>query len=204
MGLREDCREQHGKDIIENVLAYRVGAFYQCCEFCKETDGCKAYTWYEYDGGMCYLKYAIGPIGTKANWTTASNYCKELGSILTSISDKHDNDFITNISEPYKESQVWIGLYKLNSEQIREAKQSNKDVHDDGWAFIDSGWSYRNWHIGEPSGDGDCGTIGWSDYKDQWNDAPCDGIYTFICQKTPDLSHERDMLNPGACCDLGD
>lgn len=59
------CTKQIGTDIIEQVLAYRVGEEYQCCDFCKETKGCEAYTFDQYDGGMCWLKYADVPLVRK-------------------------------------------------------------------------------------------------------------------------------------------
>uniref|UniRef100_A0A914C8J8 Metalloendopeptidase n=1 Tax=Acrobeloides nanus TaxID=290746 RepID=A0A914C8J8_9BILA len=59
------CTKQIGTDIIEQVLAYRVGEEYQCCDFCKETKGCEAYTFDQYDGGMCWLKHADVPLVRK-------------------------------------------------------------------------------------------------------------------------------------------
>uniref|UniRef100_A0A914DVI8 Metalloendopeptidase n=1 Tax=Acrobeloides nanus TaxID=290746 RepID=A0A914DVI8_9BILA len=42
------CTQHKGTDIIGHDLEYRIGQEYDCCKFCEETKGCKAYT---YDTG---------------------------------------------------------------------------------------------------------------------------------------------------------
>uniref|UniRef100_A0A914D7J1 Metalloendopeptidase n=1 Tax=Acrobeloides nanus TaxID=290746 RepID=A0A914D7J1_9BILA len=39
------CTQHKGTDIIGHDLEYRIGQEYDCCKFCEETKGCKAYTY---------------------------------------------------------------------------------------------------------------------------------------------------------------
>ncbi|KAG1710528.1 hypothetical protein DVH05_013254 [Phytophthora capsici] len=37
-----------------------------CCSICSDTSGCTAFTWTNYDGGMCWLKSGKGSIKTRS------------------------------------------------------------------------------------------------------------------------------------------
>ena len=68
-GERETCETEIGKDIRDSNLAPHPGQLGDCCRFCKATQGCKAFVWDDFRGGMCWLKSAMGPIIEKEGST---------------------------------------------------------------------------------------------------------------------------------------
>jgi hypothetical protein len=87
------CTQYNGTDIIEQDLEYRVGSEYDCCKFCKETNGCKAYTYDMYEGGICWLKSSdsalVPKMGTKTgiNAMGRKSRYKHFLEIMISIQD---------------------------------------------------------------------------------------------------------------------
>uniref|UniRef100_A0A914CLN1 Metalloendopeptidase n=1 Tax=Acrobeloides nanus TaxID=290746 RepID=A0A914CLN1_9BILA len=80
------CTQYNGADIIEQDLEYRVGSEYDCCKFCKETNGCKAYTYDMYEGGICWLKSSdsalIPKMGTKTGINAMGFRVAEYGDTI--------------------------------------------------------------------------------------------------------------------------
>lgn len=55
------------KSIIGSIIATKNGQLNECCGFCSTTNGCKAYSWKNKNGGECYLKNSVGPIFEEKN-----------------------------------------------------------------------------------------------------------------------------------------
>ncbi|KAJ0391790.1 hypothetical protein ATCC90586_011668 [Pythium insidiosum] len=53
---RENDVDFEGQD-ISNVQSGDVGG---CCDKCRNTLGCRAYTWTDFNGGTCWLKSSVG------------------------------------------------------------------------------------------------------------------------------------------------
>jgi hypothetical protein len=59
----QQCKSQYlNKDIKGNDIKGIKGQFDECCYFCLKTNGCKAYSWVNEDGGTCWLKSVNGPL----------------------------------------------------------------------------------------------------------------------------------------------
>uniref|UniRef100_A0A914CWK2 Apple domain-containing protein n=1 Tax=Acrobeloides nanus TaxID=290746 RepID=A0A914CWK2_9BILA len=59
----QQCKSQYlNKDIKGNDIKGIKGQFDECCYFCLKTNGCKAYSWVNEDGGSCWLKSVNGPL----------------------------------------------------------------------------------------------------------------------------------------------
>ena len=105
------------------------------------------------------------------NWATAAAICRALDAYLAEPRTKEENDFVKQLSP-----NVWLGGQDL----VTEGK----------WFWGHSGApvkGFTNWYPGEPNnhnGTENC-MVAYTPYKG-WNDAPCNRLYHFICQK--DLS----------------
>uniref|UniRef100_A0A914Q1M8 Peptidase metallopeptidase domain-containing protein n=1 Tax=Panagrolaimus davidi TaxID=227884 RepID=A0A914Q1M8_9BILA len=58
-----DCPiPQKNKDIAVSDIKSVKGLITDCCDICKITSKCKAYSWNDWEGGTCWLKSATGPV----------------------------------------------------------------------------------------------------------------------------------------------
>uniref|UniRef100_A0AC34FMQ0 Apple domain-containing protein n=1 Tax=Panagrolaimus sp. ES5 TaxID=591445 RepID=A0AC34FMQ0_9BILA len=58
-----DCpAPQKNKDIAVSDIKSVKGPLSDCCDICKITPKCEAYSWNDWEGGTCWLKSATGPI----------------------------------------------------------------------------------------------------------------------------------------------
>ena len=88
---------------------------------------------YEYKNNS----YAVIDIGIP--WTKAKAYCEELGGHLVTISDRDEQDFITQKLLPLgTKNMYWTGGYRKNAS--------------DNWRWVtDEPFKYFNWSPGEPN-----------------------------------------------------
>jgi hypothetical protein len=81
-----------------------------------------------------------------------------ISSFVTFLTDKHGEDF-------------WIGA-------------NDKDLEGDWvWESDKSKLLFSDWHVDEPSTDGDCAEIRWDQSLYRWNDIICSDFNLYICEK---------------------
>ena len=121
-------------------------------------------------GDQCFLLY----LGTYKTWIDAESVCNSpdnLRASLAKVTDKSSLEGLQNLVAEYRQSTttIFVGARgRLN------------------WLWLDnSNVTSERWGPGEPSGDGQCGSIAQigSNWKD-WalNDVPCSTRLGYICQ----------------------
>ena len=97
--------------------------------------------------------------------------CRNEGADLASVETPKENDFIRKMSG---DSAIWLG----GSDHKKERT----------WQWIDgTKWSFKNWFINEPSGDGDCMEM-YKGWNGKWNDKPCHYKIHAVCKKSKNFS----------------
>jgi hypothetical protein len=120
-------------------------------------------------GGHDYLF-----VTTPKNWYDARILCMNQGYQLVSTDTPAEEAFLNDQETRIGLQYWWIGF---------------NDIAREGawvWEGPSSITPYTNWTSGEPNNGGgyeDCAIDGWS--NGQWNDAGCDSLYPFICEKNP-------------------
>ena len=77
---------------------------------------------------------------------------------MTFLADKNGLDF-------------WIGANDI-------------DIEDDWvWESDKSKLFFSDWHVGQPTTDGDCVEIRWNKSLYRWNDVICSHLNLYICEK---------------------
>ncbi|KAL4228716.1 chromatin-modulating protein mrc1 [Mactra antiquata] len=131
------------------------------------------------DCGPMWVKDSVTNYCYKFNdntltWDQAQADCKSQGAQLTSISNYHEERFISDHLFGYTSPALWIGMNSLNVHQ--------------GYHWIDgAGFGYINWAPGEPNNVGNnerCGEIIASGSNNgMWNDVPCDQRRSYVCKR---------------------
>ena len=105
------------------------------------------------------------------SWTEARQFCTDNGADLASIPDEETNDFVLSLIS----SRTFIG--------------GVLDSSSGAWTWTDGTlFSFTNWAIGQPSGDGPVlemawGVPSWTE-DGTWNDLPTSGYpRPALCQK---------------------
>lgn len=91
--------DYQGMDIANKPSASADG----CCDLCKQTTGCRAFTWTNYNGGTCWLKNLIGNIVYKQGAISGHwDYNPDPACTFQSNVDFVDND-LANVpsKDPY-------------------------------------------------------------------------------------------------------
>lgn len=74
----QTCHIQNNKDVLGNDY-YNVQAQQgDCCHICYKSYYCRAYSWTNYNGGTCWLKYSTTPVVDRSDvvlGTLKSNTC---------------------------------------------------------------------------------------------------------------------------------
>ncbi|GAB9477591.1 hypothetical protein Gpo141_00014692, partial [Globisporangium polare] len=67
MSAPPTCVPENGYDYVGNDIGNAPGAAADCCSTCITTDGCKAYSWSDLNGGTCWMKSGRGTVVVNAN-----------------------------------------------------------------------------------------------------------------------------------------
>ena len=120
-------------------------------------------------GDQCFLLY----LGTYKTWIDAEYVCNSpdnLRASLAKVTDKSSLEGLQNLVAEYRQSTtpIFVGARgRLN------------------WLWLDkSNVTSDRWGPGEPSGDGQCGSIAPGSHWKDWalNDIPCSTRLGYICQ----------------------
>ncbi|KAF1332910.1 hypothetical protein FI667_g3117, partial [Globisporangium splendens] len=65
------CAYEDGYDYVGNDLKNVAGQAADCCEACRLTRSCRAYSWSDLNGGTCWLKTGRGAVVSNANVKSA-------------------------------------------------------------------------------------------------------------------------------------
>lgn len=140
--------------------------------------------WYTF-GEFCYK---IG--WSSLTWDSANTACASLNSNMVSVHSQEEQDFLFLLMHEIR-SKVWIGLRRSS---VRH------DIFE--WRD-DSPLDYTNWFAGEPNNyrnvEGcahmlfDCCEVG------DWNDAPCNAPFKYICKKPKDPTLTKPGQDPALC-----
>uniref|UniRef100_A0A8C9Z4X0 C-type lectin domain-containing protein n=1 Tax=Sander lucioperca TaxID=283035 RepID=A0A8C9Z4X0_SANLU len=105
--------------------------------------------------------------------TPAQNFCKSDGGNLASVHSEEEHVFLrTFINQVTGENITsWIG----GSDSVQEGE----------WMWSDgSTFDYKHWDKGQPDNKGGVENCLQMNYEERdWNDAPCNIIYPFLCSK---------------------
>ncbi|XP_031150884.1 galactose-specific lectin nattectin-like isoform X6 [Sander lucioperca] len=107
------------------------------------------------------------------SWVDAENFCKSDGGNLASVHSEEEHVFLrTFINQVTGENITsWIG----GSDSVQEGE----------WMWSDgSTFDYKHWDKGQPDNKGGVENCLQMNYEERdWNDAPCNIIYPFLCSK---------------------
>jgi len=110
-------------------------------------------------------------------WFNGRMLCEGVGYTLAQVDDAREDAFIFGEMRMRGFGDTWIGL---------------TDQGDEGaWKWSDgTALAYTHWDSGEPNDGGqggeDCGLIMASDGRaSEWDDRPCEGTRTFVCEAAP-------------------
>ena len=111
-------------------------------------------------------------VATKVTWPQAHAQAQKLGGHLVVISDKAENEFVTNLAHAKGAGPIyWLGFTDLGSEG--------------NWRWVNGQKiTYTNWSVNEPNnfkGREHCGNVGWRTQYG-WDDAPCDEKHGFVVE----------------------
>ena len=123
-----------------------------------DTTPCKGSYTHQF-GNSCYAL-----LSDKKTWVDAENTCKALGGFLAEILTSEQNSFLESVMFENNTSSVWLGANDI----ISEGLTSSSNV-----------WSKFNERGGE-----DCMEFHYT--WRHWNDAHCDDVKPFVCQKNLD------------------
>ncbi|XP_070684434.1 C-type lectin domain family 4 member M-like [Pempheris klunzingeri] len=103
------------------------------------------------------------------SWQESREYCVQRGADLVIINSREEQEFTRQFRR-----QLWIGLTDREMEGT--------------WKWVDGTFLNTSyWHAGEPnshrSKDEDCGQIKMYEAENSWNDAPCNILNFWICEK---------------------
>lgn len=79
-------------DYVDNDIGSRGGSSDQCCQWCREFDGCRAYTWSGHQGGTCWFKSKRGATTAKDGVISALAYPPSVDHVLAYDLDYVDHD----------------------------------------------------------------------------------------------------------------
>ncbi|CAG5127969.1 unnamed protein product [Candidula unifasciata] len=137
----------------------------------SQTDAQACKEGWEHFNGNCY-----GYGDTPVSWTEAATICSVIGATLAEVDSEEENEFLVGLFDNVTSStRVWLG---------------GTDILNEGnWVWVSNRrhiFPFQNWHSNQPSDSNsageDCLTM-YSSYKFQWDDAQCDKVNTFICEK---------------------
>ncbi|XP_076033572.1 macrophage mannose receptor 1-like isoform X5 [Oratosquilla oratoria] len=144
------------------------------------------------EGWVAWDNYCYYFSKETATWDTAHTYCQSnYGSILASIKNADENDFIFKTMKGGTSINTWIGL------------------HDDDkgkkWRWVDDSdfIYYKNWADGEPNHHNNaehCGELRTtSNSKGKWNDMTCYTRNYYVCKMTVRTCPEGWILEKNKC-----
>ena len=111
-------------------------------------------------------------VATKVTWHEAHDQAKMMGGHLVVISDKAENEFVTNLAHAKGAGPIyWMGCTDLGSEGNWRWENGQKIT-------------YNNWSVNEPNNFQNrehCGNVGWRS-KYGWDDAPCSERHGFVVE----------------------
>ncbi|KAK0150206.1 C-type lectin domain family 4 member F [Merluccius polli] len=118
--------------------------------------------------GWMYFNHSLYFISTtKRNWTASRDYCLQRDADLIVINSREEQEFVKELGADY-----WIGLSDRDPEGT--------------WKWVDgTNMTSSFWGPGEPNDHKepeDCVVLGHYWVVD-WNDAPCDRLHHWICEK---------------------
>jgi hypothetical protein len=126
---------------------------------------CQTHTW----GGHTYVFCPM-----RIEWNEAKAECAALGYELVTINDAGEDEWVDDTMDALVPTgqQSWLGFTDIDREGV--------------WVW-DSGSTstYTNWNTGQPSnssGVEHCGTINAYHPIRAWNDLPCWGTCSYICE----------------------
>lgn len=120
-----------------------------------------------------HLQYAY--IKDTAKWTDAASFCAGEGAQLASIKSQAEQDFVGGSLMGGTVASTWIGASDTGEEDVW--------VWEDGTSAAKGNAAvFSQWLGSEPndSNGEDCAALS-TDFR--WNDAGCENVYRFICQK---------------------
>ena len=113
---------------------------------------------------------------TTRSWLGARAHCESVGYSLTVVNDADEDAFVFAAIMAREWGDTWIG---------------HNDFFEEGvWVWLDDGaMSYVHWDEGEPNDGGDsgpgedCGVVMTQEGRESaWDDRPCDGERTYVCE----------------------
>ncbi|XP_031150865.1 galactose-specific lectin nattectin-like isoform X1 [Sander lucioperca] len=106
------------------------------------------------------------------SWTDAENFCKSDGGNLASVHSEEEHvflrDYIRKVTGENK--KTWMGGF--------DSVQEGEWMWSDGSTF-----DYKHWSPGQPDNAGGVEHCLEMNYRDKWNNAPCNIISPFLCSK---------------------
>ncbi|KAJ8297803.1 hypothetical protein KUTeg_024334 [Tegillarca granosa] len=147
----------------------------------------------------CNTKQGFQPFGadcllfsqTPKTWNDADNYCKSLGSYLSTISNEFEQSFVFLMvndkqTGPTKTSS-WIGLNDIAQSGTYQWSQPNWPV------------TYSKWAPSQPVKKPGGGCVSLEPKNGQWSDSLCNNTYPFICKITTASPPNVPPLPNGQC-----
>ncbi|KAG5900637.1 hypothetical protein JTB14_005914 [Gonioctena quinquepunctata] len=121
----------------------------------------------------------------KANFYRATQYCRQQGMHLLSISNQHEND---RIGKFITDNGLTSGHFWTSASNLADPPHE--------WVWLSTGnhMIYTNWYPGEPNGNTNttenCVEVRyWGSDGFTWNDLRCSAELLFICESTNDCDH---------------
>ncbi|XP_027025082.2 macrophage mannose receptor 1b [Tachysurus fulvidraco] len=119
-------------------------------------------------------------------WYQARKSCHQQGGELSSITEPHDQTFLSGLSQANGPG-LWIGLNSLDESS--------------GWQWINKHpLRYLNWLSGQPSSlpDHACGVIS-QQYDSKWTTDVCSAKHGYSCQKALTTPTTPTVVHTGSC-----
>ncbi len=114
-------------------------------------------------------RYAVIPAGV--DWNEAESKAEALGGYLVTISDAAENEWVRSVLSPMAPGRwaVIIGMYQPNGGSDPSAP----------WVWVTGeSFTYTNWDVGQPSGDGPYGYM--FEENGKWNDGQLNWPVAFV------------------------
>ncbi len=105
------------------------------------------------------------------SWTDAKSKAEALGGYLVTISDAAENEWVRSVLSPMAPGRwaVIIGMYQPNGGSDPSAP----------WVWVTGeSFTYTNWDVGQPSGDGPYGYM--FEENGKWNDGQLNWPVAFV------------------------
>ena len=142
-----------------------------------DTTPCKGSYTHQF-GNSCYAL-----LSDKKTWVDAENTCKALGGFLAEILTSEQNSFLTSIIFVNNPTPgVWLGAHDMISEGKWFWATSDNPV--DEFTYWSPGQPSNVWSKFNERGGEDCMEFHYT--WRHWNDAHCDDVKPFVCQKNLD------------------